>query len=146
MLSFGKHPIPFVDLLGFTLHRMEGGHAEVHYTAQPEHLNSFGVTHGGATMAQIDVTMSVAVRSLESDDFGCVTIEMKTSFMQAARGPLVAKGLVLHRTKTMAYCEGKVYDSEGRLCTHATGTFKYMPRTVKPGQKPGTTETVIATD
>jgi hypothetical protein len=46
----------------------------------------------------------------------------------------------------MAYCEGKIYDSEGRLCTHATGTFKYMPRTVKPGQKPGSASTVIATD
>ena len=54
--------------------------------------------------------------------------------------------LVLHRTKTMAYCDGKVYDSEGRLCTHATGTFKYMPRTVKPGQKQGDGQTVIATD
>ena len=39
-----------------------------------------------------------------------------------------------------------VYDSEGRLCTHATGTFKYMPRTVKPGQKGEVAQTVIATD
>lgn len=146
MLSFGNHPIPFVNHLGFTLHKMENGESELRYTAQPEHLNTFDVTHGGASMTLLDVTMAVAARSLESDDFGCVTIEMKTSFMQAARGPLVAKGLVLHRTKTMAYCDGKVYDSEGRLCTHATGTFKYMPRTVKPGQKSGETQTVIATD
>ena len=124
MLSFGVNPIPFVDHLGFTLHKMEGGTSELHYEAEPEHLNTFGVTHGGATMTLLDVTMAVAARSLESDDLGCVTIEMKTTFMQPARGMMVSKGLVLQRTKTMAYCEGKVYDSEGRLCRHATGTFK----------------------
>ena len=145
MLSFGEIPIPFVDHLGFTLHKMENGESELHYTARPEHLNTFDVTHGGASMTLMDVTMAVAARSLHSDDYGCVTIEMKTSFMQAARGPLVAKGWVLHRTKTMAYCEGKVYDSTGKLCTHATGTFKYMARTVKPGQSADSAP-VIATD
>lgn len=146
MLSFGEHPIPFVNHLGFTLHKMENGASELRYCASSEHLNTFGVTHGGASMTLLDVTMAVAARSLESDDFGCVTIEMKTSFMQPARGPLVAQGLVLHRTKTMAYCEGKVYDGQGRLCSHATGTFKYMPRTLKPGQLQGGTAMVIATD
>lgn len=145
MLSFGAIPIPFVEHLGFTLHKMESGESELRYEAQSDHLNTFGVTHGGASMTLLDVTMAVAARSLESDDFGCVTIEMKTSFMQPARGLLVSKGLVLHRTKTMAYCEGKVYDGEGRLCSHATGTFKYMPRTVRPGSK-DTKDTVIATD
>lgn len=145
MLSFGVNPIPFVDHLGFTLHKMEDGTSELHYEAEPEHLNTFGVTHGGATMTLLDVTMAVAARSLQSDDFGCVTIEMKTTFMQPARGMMVSKGLVLQRTKTMAYCEGKVYDSEGRLCSHATGTFKYMPRTVRPGSK-DPKDTIIATD
>ena len=28
----------------------------------------------------------------------------------------------------MAFTEGKVYDEEGRLCAHATGTFKYVQR------------------
>ena len=136
MLSFGAHPIPFVNHLGFTLHHMANGESELRYTAKPEHLNTFDVTHGGASMTLMDVAMAVAARSLESDDFGCVTIKMKTSFMQAARGPLVAKGLVLHRTKTMAYCEGKIYDSEGRLCTHATGTFKYMRREAESSAAP----------
>lgn len=59
---------------------------------------------------------------------GCVTIEMKTSFMRAAKGPLVAHGSLLHRTATMAFTEGRIVDAEGKLCAHATGTFKYVPR------------------
>ncbi|MDA8456207.1 PaaI family thioesterase [Acidovorax sp. GBBC 3334] len=131
MLSFGVE-IPFVSHLGFTLHRMEGGESELRYTAQAEHLNSFGVTHGGATMALIDVAMATAARSDVPADMGVVTVEMKTSFMQAARGPLVARGRLLHRTTALAFTEASVYDAEGRLCSHATGTFKYMKRPPQP--------------
>ena len=126
VLDFGVD-IPFVSHLGFTLHRMDSGHSELRYEARPEHLNSFGVTHGGATMALLDVAMAVATRS-DTPALGVVTIEMKTTFMQPARGALVARGQLLHRTGSMAYAEGAVYDAEGRLCSHATGTFKYMHR------------------
>ena len=125
-LDFGVE-IPFVSHLGFTLHRMDSGHSELRYEARPEHLNSFGVTHGGATMALLDVAMAVAARS-DTPALGVVTIEMKTSFLQPARGALVARGQLLHRTGSMAYAEGALYDAEGRLCSHATGTFKYMHR------------------
>ena len=104
-IPFGVH-VPFIEHLGFTLERFEGGESELRYSARPEHLNSFSVTHGGACMALLDVAMAAAARSVQPD-MGVVTIEMKTSFMQPATGPLVAKG---------------------RACTHATGTFKYVKR------------------
>ena len=126
VLSFGPE-IPFVHELGFALIKAEGGESELHYTPRPEHLNSFGVTHGGASMTLLDVTMAVAARSVDFE-LGVVTIEMKTSFMQAANGPLVGKGVLLHRTGTMAFTEGRIYDAQGRLCVHATVTFKYMKR------------------
>ena len=126
MLKFGVE-IPFVSHLGFTLHRMEGGESELHYEAQPEHLNSFDVTHGGASMTLLDVTMATAARSV-TPDMGVVTIEMKTSFMQPARGALVARGRLLHRTRSTAFAEATVHDQEGRLCSQSTGTFRYVPR------------------
>ena len=39
---------------------------------------------------------------------------------------LVAKGRLLHRTRGMAFTEGHLYDGDGKLCCHATGTFKYV--------------------
>ena len=132
MLDFGVE-IPFVNLLGFELVRMQDGASELHYEARPEHLNSFGVTHGGASMTLLDVTMATAARSV-APEMGVVTIEMKTSFMQAAQGPLVAQGRLIHRTATMAFTEATVFDAKGRVCTHATGTFKYVRRLpVGPG-------------
>jgi uncharacterized protein (TIGR00369 family) len=78
-------------------------------------------------MTFLDVIMATAARSVRPG-MGVVTIEMKTSFMQAARGPLTARGHLMHRTATMAFTEGTVFDAQGKACAHATGTFKYMRR------------------
>ncbi len=78
-------------------------------------------------MSLLDVTMAVAAHSVAMN-FGVITIELKTTFMRAARGPLLARGELLQRTKSMAFVQGAVYDAKGNLCTHATGTFKYVER------------------
>ena len=125
-LSFGVS-IPFVEHLGFSLERFEGGQSELRFTPRAEHLNSFAVTHGGACMTLLDVTMAAAARSVQPE-MGVVTIEMKTSFMQPAKGLLTGKGRLMHRTATMAFTEATIFDAEGRACAHSTGTFKYVRR------------------
>lgn len=119
--------IPFVHHLGFELVKMEGGASELKYLPQPEHMNSFRVTHGGAIMTLLDVTMATAARSVDME-IGVVTIEMKTTFMQPCQGLLTGKGRLMHRTKSMAFTEGTIYDEQGRACAHSTGTFKYVKR------------------
>ncbi len=142
-MKFGVE-IPFVNLLGFELIEFDGGHSEIHYEAKPEHCNSFNVTHGGACMTLLDVAMAVAARSVDKE-MGVVTIEMKTSFMQPARGMLSGKGRLMHRTATMAFTEATIYDSAGRACAHATGTFKYVKR-LPIGVKSAIPLDIISTD
>lgn len=128
-MNFGAE-IPFVSHLGFVLELFEGGQSAIGYTPRPEHLNSFAVTHGGAIMTLLDVTMATAARSVQKD-MGVVTIEMKTSFMKPAPGDgskLTAKGRLMHRSATLAFTEATLYDAQGRACAHATGTFKYVKR------------------
>jgi uncharacterized protein (TIGR00369 family) len=129
-LHFGVE-IPFVSHLGLELVLFEGGHSEVQLPHKPELLNSFAVTHGGVLMTLLDVTMASAARSV-CPEMGVVTIEMKTSFMRPAmpsdKGPLVAKGELMHRTATLAFTQASVFDARGHLCAHATGTFKYLQR------------------
>ena len=139
--------IPFVHELGFELLAMGGGEAEIALQLHPTQTNSFGVAHGGLTMTLLDVVMAHAARSVNthSPDFspGVVTIEMKTSFMRPGQGRLLARGKLLHRTATMAFCEGRVFVGDEVLCAHATGTFKYLRglpaagREVKPLNGPG---------
>jgi uncharacterized protein (TIGR00369 family) len=133
-----KFPIrvPFVELLGFELLGIGDGQAEIAVELNEELHNSFQVAHGGLTMTLLDVAMAHAARSVhlrlgadgEMPDLGpgAVTIEMKTSFLAPGLGRLVARGRLLHRTATLAFCEGSVHAGNGRLCAHATGTFKYL--------------------
>ncbi|HET8748295.1 MAG TPA: PaaI family thioesterase [Ramlibacter sp.] len=132
--------IPFVEHLGFELVKMEGGESVLTFEPKREHMNSFFVAHGGAIMTLLDVTLATAARSIDLDT-GVVTIEMKTSFMRPSQGLLTAKGRLMHRTKSMAFSEGTVYDAEGHVCAHATGTFKYVKRTA-----PTAPANVISTD
>jgi uncharacterized protein (TIGR00369 family) len=122
--------IPFVEELGLELHAFGGGQAEIRVDLAEAHLNSFAVAHGGVLMTMLDVAMAHAARSANSDDPvrapGVVTVEMKTTFMRPAEGRLTARGKLLHRTTTLAFTEGSVADGHGRLCAHATATFKYL--------------------
>jgi uncharacterized protein (TIGR00369 family) len=135
LMSFGAD-IPFVNHLGFELELFEGGASAIGYTPKPEHLNSFAVTHGGAIMTLLDVTMATAARSVQKE-MGVVTIEMKTSFMRPAPGDggrLTARGRLMHRSATMAFTEATLYDVLGQACAHSTGTFKYVKRKPAAGQ------------
>ena len=146
-MNFGVE-IPFVHHLGFELMLFHGGASQIDYTPLPEHLNSFHVTHGGALMTLQDVVMATAARSAQPD-MGVVTIEMKTSFMRPAPGDgskLTAKGRLIHRTATMAFTEGSVYDDQGRICSHASGTFKYVKRLAVGAKGVNALKTVISTD
>ncbi|MBE0550629.1 MAG: PaaI family thioesterase [Rubrivivax sp.] len=142
--------IPFVEELGLELWGFGGGQAELRLDLAEAHLNYWDVAHGGVLMTLLDVAMAHAARSvgvsmtaarstgvtmeaaqsLPADAVeqgpGVATIEMKTSFMRPAEGRLRALGSLLHRTATLAFCEGSVFDEAGRLCAHATGTFKYL--------------------
>ena len=128
-MEFKVH-IPFVKMLGMRLERMAAGEAEIHLDLREEFTNSWGVAHGGVTMTLLDVVMAHAARSADTPDAeplpGVVTIEMKTSFMRPGVGTLVATAKRLHRTASMAFCEGYVHDTQGVLVGHASGTFKYM--------------------
>jgi uncharacterized protein (TIGR00369 family) len=117
---------PFIDHLGAQLLSAADGKSEVLLTLRPEHLNTWGVAHGGITMTLADAALALAARSLAANGVGVVTVEMKVNFMQPGSGALRATGLVLHRSTTMAYCEGEIRDSEGHFVAKALGTFKYM--------------------
>jgi acyl-CoA thioesterase len=122
--------IPFLHDLGVEFLGMADGRAEIALTLQPRHMNSWHVTHGGVVMTLLDVVMSMAGRSLDPDARGGITIEMKTSFMEPggkAGGRIVAKGHAFHRSRTMCFCEGELWDGE-RMVAKAMGTFKFLKR------------------
>ncbi len=122
--------IPFLQELGVEFLSMGNGEAQVALDLGQRHMNSWMVTHGGVTMTLLDVVMSMAGRSFDPEARGGVTVEMKTSFLQPAGKPggrIVAKGKAFHRSTTMCFCEGELWDGD-KLVAKAMGTFKYLKR------------------
>ncbi|MDB5729802.1 MAG: PaaI family thioesterase [Noviherbaspirillum sp.] len=122
--------IPFLQDLGVEFLGMSGGEASIALNLLPRHMNSWHVTHGGVTMTMLDVVMSLAGRSLDPEARAGVTIEMKTSFLQPggrAGSRLIARGKALHRSTTMCFCEGELWNGD-KLVAKAMGTFKYLKR------------------
>jgi uncharacterized protein (TIGR00369 family) len=119
---------PFVDMLGVRVIRARDGASELALTLDEKHMNTWGVAHGGLSMTLADVALAHAARSLTNEGIGLVTVELKVNFMQPGRGELRAYGRVMHRSSTMAYCEGEIRDAEGNFVAKALGTFKYLKR------------------
>ena len=123
--------IPFADLVGLELVRFELDEAEMRLVLRDVLLNSWDVAHGGVAMTLLDVAMAHAARSPteaggEAIEQGVVTIEMKTSFMRPGVGTLVGIGRRIHRTPSLAFCEGRIVGDDGRVVATSSGTFKYM--------------------
>jgi uncharacterized protein (TIGR00369 family) len=118
--------VPFLNLLGVQLLKMENGTSEISLDVEDKHTNSWSVAHGGVLLALVDAAMAIAARSADPDNRSVVTIELKNSFMQAATGSLRVIGKTQHQSTTMAFCEASVLDENNKLCCMATGTFKYF--------------------
>ena len=128
-MDFTVH-IPFVEMLGLELVSFDAGQAQIALNLREELTNSWSVVHGGVTMTLLDVVMAHAARSPNqpgvAESPGVVTVEMKTTFMRPGIGRLLGKGRLVHRTASMAFCEGSVFDDAGVIVAQATGTFKYL--------------------
>jgi uncharacterized protein (TIGR00369 family) len=137
-MKFPVH-IPFVEELGFELHRFEGGEAEIQVVVNERLTNSFHVIHGGVSMTLLDVVMAHAARSvnlhLPDRGPGLVTIEMKTTFMRPGEGRLRGVGKLIHKTTTLAFTEGSIFNEAGAIVAHATGTFKYVRKLPTDGKQ-----------
>jgi uncharacterized protein (TIGR00369 family) len=122
-----QSPIPFVLAQGIELVSAADGQSELRMSLRADQENHLGMAHGGVLMTLLDVAMAQAVRS-SFDNAPVITIEMKTTFFQAATGVLTARGQLLHQTRKMGFAEATVFDAEGRRCAHGTGTFRHVNR------------------
>jgi uncharacterized protein (TIGR00369 family) len=129
--------IPFLNWLGVEYLGADLGKSSLRLVMEKHHTNSFLVAHGGVQMTVLDVAMAMAARSLFNEpnapldeQFGVVTIEMKSTFLAPAMwsptegGTLLVHGICLRRTSKMAFCESEIVDADGAILSKASGTFR----------------------
>jgi acyl-CoA thioesterase len=109
---------PLAELLGIRLEQARPGYARAAMTVAPGLLNAFGMAHGGATMALLDV-----VHAAVSNSHGTLAIaqDVHTEFLAAGRSGdrLVAEGVEVHRSNRTAVYRIEATAQDGRLVATA---------------------------
>lgn len=101
----------------------QAGTVSVAYEASDNLCNLWGGIHGGMVSAMMDDVLSLALGL--TIEWGQITptLELKTSFIQAARpGRLTAHARVIRRGRSISFAEATLTDKEGTLLATASTT------------------------
>ena len=116
--------IRFAEHLGVRVDSLDKGAARLSLEIRPEFTTSWGTAHGGSILSLLDITLSMAARTLYDPPRSIMTIDLSTSFIGTASGTLRAEGRVMKAGQTTIFCEGEVRDEKGELVAKAIGTFR----------------------
>ena len=123
-------PPPMNGLLSMTL--IEAVHGTATFTCQPDesHYNPIGAVHGGLVCTLLDSALGCAVHTTLPKGMGYTSIEIKVNYLrpvQAGSGPLTCTGVVTKPGRRVAFADGTVTDSSGKLVATATGSLLVFP-------------------
>lgn len=125
-IQAGTLPLPPVmALLGVQLGSVEEGRVVMRLQPAEFHYNPIGTVHGGVLATLLDSVMGCAIHSLLPLGRGYTTLEIKVSYVRAARvstGEIVAEGKTIHLGRQTALAEGTVHDRRGRVVATASTT------------------------
>jgi uncharacterized protein (TIGR00369 family) len=111
--------------LGWTLldFDFDLGWFKVGFTPRAEFLNLSGHVQGGYISAMLDDTVGPSIIIKTQGKFMGPTIDLHTHFLSPLKlGPVTAEGWVTKLGKRIAFTEGKLFDTDGKLCARATSS------------------------
>jgi uncharacterized protein (TIGR00369 family) len=117
--------LPVAKLLGaqaIAWHE-DGERAEMAFTAPPEFCNLMGNVQGGLLTAMLDMAMAFSVICALTPGHVVPSLEIHASYISPARaGRILAFGRPVRRGRTIAFMEGRLTDTEGKLLATGTAT------------------------
>lgn len=130
---------PIVELMRMAPVSAEVG--TVTFTCDPDesHYNPIGTVHGGLVCTLLDSVIGCAVQTTLPLGQGYTSIELKVNYLRAVRadtGRLTAVGVVVKPGTRVAFAEGTVVDSHGKIVATATGTCLVFPAGGEPRHSP----------
>lgn len=102
---------------------VEKGTVKMAYQASDQLCNLWGGIHGGMVAAIMDDVLALAFGLTVAWGQITPTLELKTSFIQAARpGRLLAEAAIIRRGKSISFSEARLFSAEGELLATASAT------------------------
>jgi uncharacterized protein (TIGR00369 family) len=117
---------PIADTLGFDeFEILDKGRCVFFMRAQEFHYNPIGTVHGGVIATLLDSAAGCAVHSTLPAGWGYTTLDLTTKYLRPATvdsGQLRAEGSVIHRGRTTALAEARLFDERDRLLAYASSS------------------------
>jgi uncharacterized protein (TIGR00369 family) len=117
-------PPPVAQLHGFSIIEVEHGRALFAMEPAEWMYNPLGSVHGGIAATLLDSCMGCAVHSTLEAGVGFTTADLQVRYIRAmsdATGRVLAEGRVVHRGRSTATAEGRMFSEDGNvLLAHAT--------------------------
>ncbi len=127
-------------LIGYRLIEWRPDYAEVELQLGPQHLNGYGIPHGGLIATLLDTACGFAgvYCTVPGNVRHAVTLSLTTQFVGQMRdlGRLVAIGRRTGGGRSIYFATGEVLDGDGRLIAQATATFRYRKGSEDPAGQP----------
>jgi uncharacterized protein (TIGR00369 family) len=120
----------FLSGYGFRVRSIAGGECEITVPFRRSFERPGGIVSGLVFMAAADVAMWFAIKTVLGLDDGCVTAEMKTSFLSSAKEQNIhCRARILKLGKRLVYGVAECTSRDGKLLTHHTLTY------IRPGSE-----------
>jgi len=122
------YPTPFNAWFEIRCTHREPGVTHYELEVDDHLLNKRGVAHGGAISSLLDTAMGGAVVASLRPEEWCATVELSIQFRAPARKGLVTgRGRMIRRGRRIAFVEGDVIDSRGKVLAAAHGSWYIWP-------------------
>lgn len=119
---------PIARTFGMRLSYGEHGQAIVDLPYNPRLNHGLGGVHGGVYATLLDSAGWFTAAAAHDVNCWLATAEMSIHFLLPVEGTaLRAEGQLIKAGKRQDVAEMRLYDAEGRLVGHATGTFVLLP-------------------
>ncbi len=118
--------VPYMEHIGLQPLSLDSDGCRTRLLLQRVLTNSRGDMHGGVLMSALDFTLSAAARAHDPLRYGVVTIDMTTHFYEPGRTDLTVIARCPRRGKSIAFCEGEIVDTYGKVIAVGRATFKLL--------------------
>ena len=122
------HTAPYPALIGMTIEALDFDSCRIDLTLRHDHLQPFGIVHGGVLATLIDTATFWAAFMRLPEDAGLVNVDLKLNYLKAvSRGHLRAQGQCLRAGRQISYTVASVFDDANELVAHGTSTMMALP-------------------
>lgn len=117
-----------VEALGFRLDEVGPDVVTLSWDVRAQHLQPYGIVHGGVHCAAIETTASVGAALWYGDRGKVVGVHNATDFLRAVRsGRLTARAVPVHRGRLQQLWAVEVTGEDGRLVAKGQVRLQNLP-------------------